>query len=120
MSSCQSPFFIWFTGRTGSTYLCDLLDSHPDIYCRKEDFSEIAVADPKLIDPENLVQCRGGYFFRRLATEQGVIDHPNADQTVSHLQTIFNRSELASGFKLKFPNQSIVFPEVIEELIGWP
>ena len=121
MKSCKTPFFVWFTGRTGSTYLCDLLDSHPDVYCRKEDFSEIAIQSANTeIAPEHVVECRGSQFFRRLITEDEIIDHPTDHQTLRHLDTIFSQPSAAAGFKLKFPNQAIVYPEVVDRLKSWP
>lgn len=35
---CQTPFFIWFHHRSGSTHLCSLLDSHPLVTCWGEFF----------------------------------------------------------------------------------
>lgn len=117
MTACQSPFFIWFTGRTGSTLLCDLLDSHPQVHCRKEDFSEIRLDGPaKLAAADNVVEFNGGQFVRRLFTPSGIIDHPSAQETVDYLHQIFASSPDASGFKLKFPGQSAVYPEIMQAL----
>ncbi|TWU48846.1 hypothetical protein Poly51_47500 [Rubripirellula tenax] len=36
--NCRTPFFIWFHHRSGSSHLCSLLDSHPEIACWGEFF----------------------------------------------------------------------------------
>ena len=35
-SGAPRPFFIFGQGRSGSTLLCNLLNSHPDVYCESE------------------------------------------------------------------------------------
>lgn len=35
-SDAPRPFFVFGQGRSGSTLLCNLLNSHPDIYCESE------------------------------------------------------------------------------------
>ena len=42
-------FIILTRSRTGSSYLVDLLDSHPDIECKGEEFSKLKSASPSLI-----------------------------------------------------------------------
>ena len=113
MQICKSPFLIWFTGRTGSTYLCDLLNSHTTIYCRREDFSEIRVASSEYTQGPK-IEINGSQFFRRLHRPQGDIEHPDQSQTVDYLHHLFSQEFTACGFKLKFPNQFLAFPEVVD------
>ena len=104
MPKAKSPFFIWFTGRSGSTHLCDLLDSHPQIYCRKENFS--FVKNPGEVP----------YRSRMLFTPGRKIKNPASSEVLDYLNQIYSTDSLAAGFKFKFPNQSRGFPEVTEQL----
>lgn len=117
MQTCENPFLIWFTGRTGSTFLCDLLDSHPQISCRKEQFCEVKI-EAKTQFPKNArtFTNKAGTFARRLFADQEIVDDPNTDQTSEYLASILNSGLPACGFKLKFPNQSFVYPEVVQAL----
>lgn len=120
-SNCPTPFFIWFTGRAGSTLLCDLLASHPQIYCRMEDFGEFAVGpDAKEDDETTLVQFNGVRYERKISCPDVLIENPSPTQAVEYLQQIFSHGEPACGFKLKFPTQAIVYPEVVEQLKKTP
>ena len=117
MPFCKNPFFVWFTGRTGSTHLCDLLDSHPQIYCRKEDFCEVKVDDPTTI-PDGVQQyaIKEVMFTRQLFTPAETIQNPSAETAIGYLGEIYSHDVLAAGFKFKFPNQIAVYPEVAEHL----
>jgi hypothetical protein len=121
MNCSPSPFFIWFMGRSGSTYLCDLLNSHPQIFCRKEDFSDIRVErDSPAGKTYRLMQYQGASFFRRLHLETKILDDPDENTTVEYLRRVFSQPYSACGFKLKFPNQPAVFPELVPELQHTP
>ena len=117
MHECKTPFFVWFTGRTGSTFLCDLLNSHPQVYCRAEDFSEIRIDDKSQIKPgAKWIELNGAILVRRMFSPSGTVDDPSADTAVNYLHQIFSSGPHACGFKFKFPNQSTVFPEVVAAL----
>ncbi len=114
---CRSPFFVWFRGRSGSTFLTDLLNSHPQIFCRKEDFADIRVlpgAEPPA--GTQILERPTGKFFRRLHRFKQTIDNPPPIEALEHLYEIFTHGEPACGFKLKHPVQYTVFPEVMHEL----
>lgn len=117
MKICKSPFFVWFTGRTGSTFLCDLLHSHPQIFCRKEQFCEVKIGQVQDFPAEaRTFEDVAGTFGRRLFTDDKIIDDPTDEQTMEYLDSIYQRTEIACGFKLKFPMQSLVYPELVERL----
>jgi LPS sulfotransferase NodH len=48
---CRSPFVIVTYARTGSTYLTDRLDSHPEITCGGELFHQSSLRHPALLKP---------------------------------------------------------------------
>ena len=115
MAICPSPFFVWFVGRSGSTYLCDLLNSHDQIYCRPEDFAEIFVGD-KAVDAEHIVTINRIDFFRRIHRPDGDLDFPTEADSLEYLNQIYSQGSHACGFKLKHPNQFEAFPEVVGQL----
>ncbi len=94
---CQ-PFVILFQGRSGSTYLASLLNSHPDIFCRFEDF-----------DTEGPDQATR----RLLDFSDQYIEGPTYEQIQAHLCGLLNRNTKASGFKFKYPFQYARYPEVL-------
>ncbi|MEM7457118.1 MAG: sulfotransferase [Planctomycetota bacterium] len=100
------PFVIFFQGRCGSTWLCSLLDSHPDVTCRQEDFSIQGRRE----------EGRRTERARTISTFSGAVVGPTAEQALSHLDEIFDRGPVASGFKFKFLNQFDRFPEVLDRL----
>ncbi len=117
MEICRTPFFVWFSGRTGSTLLCDLLDSHPQIHCGKEVFLAIRAESCAVApDPEQIIEDHGCRFVRQIHTPAGVIEYPTPKFAVDYLNRLFNSDSDASGFKLKFPSQSASFPEIVREL----
>lgn len=119
MQICRSPFLIWCTGRTGSTYLCDLLNSHPQIYCRGEDFAEDVVTDGELSEHPTF-EVKRRHFTRRINRPDGAIVHPDRAEAIGYLRQLMSQEYLACGFKLKFPNQPVVFAEVVDELRQMP
>ncbi len=119
MQTCETPFFIWFTGRTGSTFLCDLLDSHPQIACQKEQFCEVKLDDAsEFPSGARTYTNNAGVFGRQLCQRSPAtkIDDPTDDQTLGYLGEIFNADATACGFKLKYPNQAQCYPEIVEQL----
>lgn len=121
MPHCKSPFFIWFTGRSGSTHLCDLLDSHPQVYCRKEDFCEVKIDGPNDASEEaQKFSIKDVWFKRVMFTPDGSNDNPSPEDALDYLDEIFSSDSIAAGFKLKFPNQSVGYPEVVEQLQKTP
>ena len=118
--TCETPFFIWFTGRTGSTLLCDLLNSHPDVYCRMEDFSEVVLDLNHGMANENVREFKGVHYSRRICSPKKIVHDPNREQILEHLQWIYSGGSAACGFKFRFPAQAAVFPEVLETLQPLP
>ncbi len=114
-----TPFVIWFEGRSGSSLLVSLLNAHPDLLCRSEDFSafRLPANDPpgQPVDYP-LVRFNGNRFRRRLAGFDGVVLSPTVDQTLAHLEEIFASRHGAVGFKFKYPRQQGVFPEIAAQL----
>ena len=117
MPKPKSPFVIWFTGRTGSTHLCDLLNSHPQIYCRKEEFFVNRINEPDEV-PANIktYSREHGQYTRSLATPAGRIKDPTSATVLNYLNQIYSTDSSAAGFKFKFPIQSAIFAEVTEQL----
>jgi len=121
MPHCKSPFFIWFTGRSGSTHLCDLLDSHPQVYCRKEDFCEVKIGGPDDVPKETpTFSIKDVWFTRVLFTPKARIDNPTQQNSLDYMNEIFSSDSVAAGFKLKFPNQAAGYPEIVEQLPETP
>lgn len=89
----SASFFVLFPGRTGSTHLCDLLDSHPQISCKYEAFA--------MLRSESGLQ-------RQIRT---------ADAAIARLQQIYAEAVPACGFKFKFPLQLEHYPEISEWLL---
>lgn len=97
-----APFVVLFMERSGSSYLCSLLNSHPDILCRYEDFATVG--------PE--------HRDRQLMSLSGeLIDDPHNKEVIDHLLRIYYRPRQAAGFKLKFPYQYNAFPELLTVLL---
>ncbi len=115
---CEVPFVVWFRERSGSTHLCHMLNCHPDIMCRQEDFNAV------LVDPQNPSPAgcqprpyQQAQFFRRIHNFSGEeFDDPSRKQIVGHLHNIFAASHKACGMKFKFPIQFDLYPEVVQEL----
>ncbi len=104
----QTPFVIIFQGRSGSTMLASLLASHPDILCRKEEFSMDNAAEFDARGHRNRILSP---FFT-----EPEITNPTPEQCVERLKKIFAKRFKAMGFKFKFPNQVDSFPEVMAAL----
>lgn len=112
---CPNPFVIFFQERTGSTLLCALLDSHPDIVCRREDFHEIKSHRVDPHSPVNPTTPIDG-FLPQLSGFRGKVTCPTRKQILGHLYDIYSCQAKACGFKFKFPIQHKLFPDVLEEL----
>lgn len=99
------PFVIFFLERSGSSHLCTLLDSHPQISCGNEEFTT------KRSDTTSPHQAPR-YIHSR---EHKLLD-PSDAQSLDHLKNIFARGQRASGFKLKYPLQFNRYPEILDAL----
>ena len=116
---CPVPFVVWFRERSGSTHLCSILGSHPQIACRQEDFHEVIIEDClKINEDSKAIQIgRDIYCHRRISQfDANCIDNPSSKEIVTQLYDIFACPTHASGFKLKYPTQDRLYPEVMEEL----
>jgi len=92
----KTPFFIIFQGRSGSSYLQGLLDTHLDISCKGEIFD---------LDKEKLLNKE----LERDPKYKGV-------STRKVLENIFSQPVMASGFKFKYLEQVELYPEVWQYL----
>ena len=116
---CEVPFVIWFRERSGSTHLCSILNSHPEVVCRQEDFHEIIIDEhndlPEGVKPVEI--GKGIACYRRISHfESQYLEDPTSKQIVTQLYDIFSCPTHASGFKLKYPTQDQLYPEVMDEL----
>lgn len=88
------PFVIIFSGRSGSTFLTSLLDSHPNVRCALEVFA---------------TKGKGG------TTRIDEVGTP--ELSLARLKQLYTRKNLhAVGFKIK-PHQFEMFPEISESLL---
>lgn len=106
MIQAKIPFVIFFLERSGSSHLCSLLDSHPQISCGAEEFT--TQHSPNVAPHES-----PRYIHARKVR---LLD-PDESQALSHLSAIFSRSEHAAGFKLKYPIQFKRYPEIVNALL---
>ena len=104
--TCPVPFFVWFHHRSGSSHLCSLLDSHPEVASWGEFFYRGEAA------------ATGDLFTRsRRTTEAEFLDHFYAyqwDPTGANLCVDDPVPPLmhAVGFKLKY-QQAAAHPSVL-------
>lgn len=96
----RTDFVILCLGRTGSTHLASLLDSHPDITCLGELFSGASNRDP---------DRRAGPRSRLY------VDHPQRTPTEHHRQVTAGVSTPVVGFKLAWNNLR-AHPEALDVL----
>ena len=92
---------------------------HPDISCRHEDFHVRVAKEKRPEDSARLaVRWRDGeVYWRRLQQFNGkLVEDPNSRQVIAHFYDIFSFPSLACGFKLKYPLQLDLYPEVVSEL----
>lgn len=96
-----------------------MLNHHPQIKCRREDFSNVFVEEmnrppvgAKVVADEN-----GEHIRRLIAFDDTYVDDPNSNQVVQHLHDIYSFPYKACGFKFKFPIQAQLFSEVTQELV---
>ncbi|MFK7767518.1 MAG: Stf0 family sulfotransferase [Mariniblastus sp.] len=109
---CESPFVILFRERSGSTYLCSLLDSHKQISCRHEDFHGQYIGEVDDVPSRERVSN----WKRRIKKfDESFVENVSAEDAVTHLYDTYSFQERACGFKLKFPHQFLLYPEVIRE-----
>lgn len=91
----NTPFFISFFERSGSTLLVSLLNNHPDISCKMEVFDVVQTDDGL---------SRLSQFSGREAIRQ-------------KLDLIYSEDCQASGFKFKYEIQYRFYPDVYEYLL---
>lgn len=114
---CAVPFIVCFRERSGSTHLCSLLDNHPEIVCRQEDFCERIVSPGEEKAGEDLFDFGQLKCHRNLLPfHQKRIYSPSRKMIVQHFHDIYSGQVRACGFKFKFPIQFQLFPEVLAEL----
>ena len=115
-------FVIWFQQRSGSSHLVSLLNSHPEIHCKGEMFGCFPIAG--IDDPNQDSNGRqlGDRLYRRLINQfPGRIENPADRQCVDELTAFLeeaptNLKRSIRGFKLKFPSQMKLFPEIVDTL----
>ena len=105
VKQARIPFVVFFLERSGSSHLCSLLDSHPSICCGAEEFTTKRSPQVSPHDAPRYIHSRKLKLI-----------NPTEQQALDHLGKIFLRSEVASGFKLKYPIQFDRYPEIIESL----
>lgn len=112
-------FVIWFQHRSGSTHLVSLLNSHPEIQCKGEIFGCFPIG--RRVDSQTSAgRLLGDDVYHRVINQfPGRIDDPSDGQCVKDLEQFFglehsenDRAHRIRGFKLKFPSQSKLFPEI--------
>ncbi len=114
---CASPFVIWFRERSGSTFLCSMLKSHPDIFCRYEDFDLFWAEDqPEAANFKKPLTFNRRPYYRRVKEFKGFVDHPDEQRAIGHLRQLYSRPNPACGFKFKFEIQVAGYPEIVDEL----
>ncbi len=114
---CPIPFVILFRGRSGSTHLCSLLGGHPEVLCRHEIFAiEDAKSRPVIQPGIEIVEYNQRLVFRRLTGFHQTTTAPSSKAIRQHLHDLYSTPFKACGFKLKFPIQMDLFPEVVAEL----
>jgi len=95
--------------------MCSLLNSHPDVLCRREDFDLVRVEDFEA--DETSFQFKHKLYHRQIKSfGNGVVDNPTPQQSVEHLRKIMSQKRTACGFKFKFDIQIASFPEIVDEL----
>ena len=114
---CDVPFVILFQGRTGSTHFCELLIQHPQIICRKEDFTSRLVDSPDNDSPDDDSEEVVSSTLQRalLDFDDNVLSQPDSRKVIQHLYDIYSCPAKVCGFKLKHALQTQLFPEIISE-----
>lgn len=116
---CKHPFVIWFRERSGSSHLQAILDNHPDIVCRGEHFFHSAPVDLPPSEDVNEFFFQNRTFVRCISNRlpaQTPIVRPTKTQILEHLYYIYSLHPNACGYKLKYPIQFEMYPEVCEAL----
>ena len=115
---CEVPFVILFSERSGSSHLCSLLDNHPEIVCRREDFTEQSVGiHDSSTDDQSIIRLGDFAWSRRLLLFQGKVrNDPGHQMVIKHFHDIYACRGKSCGFKFKFQIQLQLYPEVLREL----
>lgn len=111
---CAVPFVVWFRERSGSSFLCSILNSHNDIFCRHEDYDVVRVNEDER--DKYSFGFKRLFFNRQLKSFDGQILNPTDDQTITHFRKFYSQPKHACGFKFKFDIQVACYPEVVDEL----
>lgn len=93
-----------------------MLRSHPEIHCENEVFciqSDPGESDDSEANGRAFLKGELKRMVRREGKENSV--DPQPAEVLEQLHKIFAQPKKACGFKLKFPTQSAMFPELIEE-----
>lgn len=86
-----------------------------------EDFGEVNVSELEAETINRPTFSAGRQLFtRELFQPSGKLEDPTNDQAVDYLRQIFSGNTAACGFKIKYPTQSTIYPEVIDELRQTP
>lgn len=98
---CQTPFFIAFIGRSGSTHLLHLLNQHPDIKCFNEVFNPVAFWGK-----------RGDRLERKI--KRIVKKLMGRDRLIKrYLSMVYQKpSPACRGFEFKFNEHFEAFPDI--------
>ncbi|MDY7038162.1 MAG: sulfotransferase [Thermodesulfobacteriota bacterium] len=103
-------FIILTTQRTGSTWLVDMLNSHPEIITFSELFLENAWRDNPTWAGERHILMRKAYFRKN----KGMLKRLRPFSSFKYLQYVYSLKDSANaiGFKLMY-NQLWHFPEIL-------
>lgn len=118
----MQPFLIWFQQRSGSSHLVSLLNSHPEIRCKGEVFGCYPVGKVGEEGSHPTSRPLGENLYRRRINQfPGRTEDPNDEQCIQEIMSLFgiegaNVSKKTVGFKMKFPSQATLFPEVRQYL----
>lgn len=99
----MKPFVIIFLGRSGSTHLCSLLNSHPQVYCGLEVFC----LDHNGPRP----------WARKISAPGAVTLAPTDEQCLEHIDKLYSQRVSAAGFKFKYPIQYEHYPVITNYLL---
>lgn len=119
----MQPFLIWFQQRSGSSHLVSLLNSHPEIRCKGEVFGCYPVGKTGEEGSHPTARHLGDNLYRRRINQfPGRIEDPNDKQCLDEVVSLMSHAasgdsnQNALGFKMKFPSQATLFPEVRQHL----
>jgi len=119
----MQPFLIWFQQRSGSSHLVSLLNSHPEIRCKGEVFGCYPVGKIGQEKSHPTARMLGDDLYRRRINRfPGREEDPTDEQCRQEVLNLMVTEGVNSvkgqvvGFKMKFPSQATLFPNVRQEL----